>query len=104
MIIPDTRDALIQAKNIWIKGGSLKAGKVDQPFTHKLTISISGNKDDLGFTVNPELTGNKMIVNTGRLELFGSPPATIWTKLTAFADKGATSITVASASGWVVGD
>lgn len=35
-----------------------------------------------------------MFVVTGKLDLFGSPPATVQTKLTAFADKGATSITV----------
>lgn len=45
-----------------------------------------------------------MIVNTGRLELFGNPPGTIWTRLTAFADKGATSITVGNVTGWKVGD
>jgi len=45
-----------------------------------------------------------MLVNTGRLELFGLAPSAVWTRLIAFADKGATSIKVASATGWVVGD
>ncbi len=45
-----------------------------------------------------------MFVVTGVLELFGSAPASVWTRLTAFADKGATSITVESAAGWKVGD
>jgi hypothetical protein len=60
--------------------------------------------NDTGITVSPDLVGNKMIVNTGRLELFGTPPATIWTKLTAFANIGETSITLESASGWKIGD
>lgn len=67
IIIPDTQDITISADNIWIKGGSLKAGTKDAPFTHKLTIQLKGLKDDLGFTVSPDLTGKKMLVNTGRL-------------------------------------
>lgn len=45
-----------------------------------------------------------MFVVTGRLELYGNPPATTWTRLTTFADKGATSINVNSTTGWAVGD
>lgn len=35
-----------------------------------------------------------MFVNTGGLWLYGNPPNTIWTKLTDFADAGATEIKV----------
>jgi len=45
-----------------------------------------------------------MFVVTGNLELYGSPPATAWSRLTAFADIGATSITVGNVSGWKIGD
>lgn len=45
-----------------------------------------------------------MFVVTGKLELFGTAPATTWTRMTAFADAGTNSITVASASGWKIGD
>ena len=45
-----------------------------------------------------------MFVNTGRLELYGMPPETIWTRLTTFADRNSTWIKVASATGWKVGD
>jgi len=104
IIIPDSQDILIEAENIWIKTGSLKAGTNTTPFTHKLALQINGNFDDIGFTVSPDLTGNKMIVNTGRLQLFGSPPTTTWTRLTAFANIGDTSITVLSTAGWKIGD
>jgi len=97
IIIPDTQDILIEAENVWIKSGSLKAGTNTTPFSHQLTIQVNGNMDDIGLTVSPDLTGNKMIVNTGRLELFGTPPATSWTKLTSFANAGDTSINVLSA-------
>lgn len=63
-----------------------------------------GNKNGSGFTVSPDLTGNKMFVVTGKLELFGIAPSSVWTRMTAFADKGTSSITVASAAGWKVGD
>jgi hypothetical protein len=59
-----------------------------------LTFQINGLKDDPGFAVSPELAGNKMFVNTGRLELFGVAPTSIWTRMTAFASIGDTSITV----------
>ena len=53
IIIPDTQDVTIQADNIWIKGGSLKAGNSTSHFTHKLVIQLNGNKNDLGITVSP---------------------------------------------------
>jgi hypothetical protein len=82
----------------------MKAGSSETSFTHSLRIQLNGNQMATGFTVSPDLTGNKMFVVTGRLELYGVAPANIWTKLTAFADKGATSITVDNATGWKVGD
>ncbi len=45
-----------------------------------------------------------MFVNTGGLYLYGVTPNTIWTRLYAFADAGATQIQVQNPSGWAVGD
>lgn len=39
--IPHTE---IFANNIWIRGGKLVAGSADEPFTSKLTITLTGNK------------------------------------------------------------
>ena len=36
IIIQDKLNIEIIADNIWIKGGSIKAGKVELPFTHDL--------------------------------------------------------------------
>lgn len=106
VIIPNTTniDITIEAENIWIKGGSFKAGTTSNPFPKKLTIRLLGVQNATGFTVSPDLTGNKMFVNTGRLELIGVPPTTTWTRLTAFANKGATTLRVASTAGWKAGD
>ena len=48
--------------------------------------------------------GNKVILNTGNFTLRGNPPASTATRLTKPLEKGSKTITVADASGWVVGD
>ena len=35
-------------------------------------------------------SGNKMLAVTGGLEFYGNPPRTIWSRLTATAEVGAT--------------
>ena len=67
IIIEDKRDITIVAENIWIKGGSIKAGSTEAAFTHQLVFQLNGNQNATGFTVSPDLTGNKMFVVTGRL-------------------------------------
>jgi hypothetical protein len=70
----------------------LKVGSPTNPFTHEFIIQLNGNKNATGITISPELAGNKMMAITGKLELYGATPNSIWTKMTEFADKGATSI------------
>lgn len=77
---------------------------MSEPFSRKLEFVVNGEKDDIGITVSPDLTGNKMIVNTGTLELIGKPPGTTWTRLMEFANVADTTITVENATGWKVGD
>jgi hypothetical protein len=74
LTIPNTQDFLIQANTIWINNGHVKAGDKSAPFTRKLTFQINGLKTDPGIVVSPALAGNKLFVNTGRLELFGVAP------------------------------
>jgi hypothetical protein len=54
--------------------------------------------------IDPLVVGNKMFVVTGSLLLYGVVPGTTWTKLSAIARAGDTSITVLATSGWAVGD
>jgi hypothetical protein len=49
-------------------------------------------------------SGNKMIVVTGTLSLYGNAPNTIWTYLLSTVSLGSTSILVESCTGWNVGD
>ena len=45
-----------------------------------------------------------MLAVTGGLQMYGKPPGTIWTRLTATASPGDTSIEVLQADDWKVGD
>lgn len=98
------RDTTISANAIWIRAGSLNAGNATSPFGYKLNINLLGNKTSSGYTINPHVAGNKFMVVTGTLSLYGKPPSTVWTRLTAKAAAGATTISVASTTGWAVGD
>jgi hypothetical protein len=100
----DNRDTVIQAQVIWIRSGSLNAGNSSSAFNYSLTIYINGSKSDRSFVVDPFVAANKYIVVTGNLSLYGTAPSTVWTRLTAKAAAGSTTITVASTSGWAVGD
>ena len=105
VIIPENNiDVHLIADSIWIRAGSLKAGSSSEPFPGSITIQINGNKSDPGYVFSEEIVGNKEFVVTGKLHLFGQAPSTVWTKLTSFAYAGDNSITVASVSGWAVGD
>jgi hypothetical protein len=84
--------------------GSLNAGTSSTPYPGKLTIKLNGNKNDIGIVIDPQVAGNKMLAVTGKLQLFGPIPTTTWTKLTAFARPGDTTIDVISTAGWQIGD
>ena len=98
------RDTVIQADSIFIRAGSLNAGNTTSPFKYKLNIILTGTKTGPNYVINPTVAGNKFLVVTGVLSLYGQPPSTVWTQLAAKASAGATTITVASAGGWAVGD
>ena len=103
VIIPATNTEVhIKAEGIWIKAGSLSTEKDSSLgyYPGTVTIELMGNKNDAGYVFTPDLAGNKIMVITGKLELYGKPPSTPWTKLKAFAYAGDTSITVQSAGGW----
>jgi len=48
--------------------------------------------------------GNKVMAVTGALDLYGTIPSNVITRLSETAAVGATVIKVVSASGWVAGD
>lgn len=94
LIFNQTKDSKLEAKNIWVKNGRIIIGSEAEPFTHKAEIILHGEKDDPYVTLDPDASGNKMLAVTGGLFFYGKVPATVWTRLTAIATVGATSITV----------
>lgn len=66
---------------MWIRAGSLQAGSSSEPFPGNFTIEIRGNRDDVGIVIDENIAGNKMIVVTGELLLYGNAPSTTWTRL-----------------------
>jgi len=103
-VIISDRNTAITAEYIWIRAGSLNAGNASSPFNSSVTITLNGLRNSTSLVIDEMLAGNKFMVVTGALNLYGQTPGTVWTRLTAKAAAGAQSITVASASGWAVGD
>lgn len=54
--------------------------------------------------IDPLLTGNKLFVVTGGLNLYGSPPSTVIATLTETVFKGSNTIKVDSYTDWKAGD
>lgn len=104
LIIDDTRDVTIIANFIHVRAGNLSAGSTSNPFTHKLTIQINGNKQDSTYVIDPSLTGNKLFVITGFLNLVSNPPETTIATLTQTVLANTNTIVVDSCTGWAVGD
>ena len=104
VVAHDTRDVYIRAKSIHIRAGNISVGNPTTPFTHKFTIQINNTQDDPGWVIDPLIVGNKFITVTGSLNLYGSPPSSVFTDLTQTAFANSTLIYVASSAGWQVGD
>lgn len=104
LIADDTRDVNVTARSIFIRAGNVTAGSPTNPFMHKLTIQVSNTKEDPGWYIDPLVAGNKYIVVTGSLNLYGVAPTTVTTTLTAPASMGDQVINVASSTNWTVGD
>ena len=67
-------------------------------------IQINGQRNDIGFTIDPLIAANKFMVVTGSLNLFGKAPTTVHTFLTQTAQAGTSTIRVGSSTDWIVGD
>lgn len=98
------RDTIITAQSFWIRYGSFSAGNSTSPLDQALTFVLNGARLGANFTVANNITSNKFFVLSGRLELYGPAPTTMWARLTAQVAVGQTNMTVSSTTGWAVGD
>lgn len=95
----------LKSKSIYVKGGVLKAGEPNAPFAQKITIEIHGERTNPTVLVDDHVDGgNKNLIVTGELSLYGVTPAVVMTRLAAYADKGANTVTVTDNVDWKVGD
>ncbi len=90
LIADDTRDIYITAQSIHIRAGSITAGSSSAPFLHKFTIQVNNTANAEEWTVDEMISGNKFLVVSGSLNLYGTPPATTSTYLTQTALSGDT--------------
>lgn len=104
LIADDTRDVNITARSIFIRAGNVTAGSPSSPFTHKFIIQINNTKEDRGWYIDPLVAGNKYLIVTGSLNLYGVAPSSVQTSLTEPALAGSKVIKVEDSAGWQVGD
>src|SRR5690606_19547593 len=81
--------------------GELAIGSEDSPHTRKATITFTDNVK--GEDVMAGMGDRGIMISGGTLNLHGDRTHT-WTKLSATAEAGSTTIEVLDASGWLVGD
>jgi cell migration-inducing and hyaluronan-binding protein len=96
-----SNNADVELTTEWIMlHGELQIGTEAKPFTRKATITLTDN------VKGEQMMGmgdRGIMLSGGTLNLHGDRTNT-WTKLSATANAGATSIQVLNASGWRVGD
>lgn len=95
----------LRCKQLFVRAGELIIGTETTPFATKATITLYGEYADRTVAYsNSVYAGNKLIANIGKVHMYGTIPATEMTRLLAPAAIGATTITVAPALTWAVGD
>jgi hypothetical protein len=92
------KDLELQTDYIAVQG-AMKIGSAINPFSSKLNITLTGSA-----TENIMNMGSRGILVMGSLEVYGTPPATTWTKLADHAAAGSSSLGLLVATGWKTGD
>jgi len=61
------------------------------PFPGKINIILEGDLEEDSLVIDDNIdAGNKVLVVTKGLELYGKFPETVWTRLAAYADANVT--------------
>jgi cell migration-inducing and hyaluronan-binding protein len=96
----DESDLELETEWIYVPGGELTIGTADSPHTSKATITLTDKVT--GEDINT-MGDRGIMLMRGTLNLHGTRDHT-WSKLSATAERGATSIQLLDASGWEAGD
>lgn len=79
----------------------MSLGSPNAPYTGKAAIELDGSFGDDALIIDPFIdASSKVLAVTGTLNIYAQAPASVWTRLGAFASAGDTQITVISAAGW----
>ncbi len=92
------KDVALTAASIRVTG-ALLAGTANEPYAHRASITLTGTPASVN-----DGTSRGLVVQGGRLELFGAVPQPVWTRLNDHAGAGAKSLTLASTVNWRNGD
>jgi hypothetical protein len=111
LVASDASDVHLLADSIKVlDGGVLEIGSAAAPFTHRATITLTGERsthtarsEDTGLD-NDGVARGLMVMPGGSLLLFGAVPSRRVVPLGDHAASGATSLTLASAVDWKAGD
>ena len=118
LVFADEADLSFNASYIYVQGGRFEVGSEATPFTHKLVITLHGDRftsveiPDIGAKVLAVSNRDGMAMGGGgfaglgqvamttsyaygALELHGQPRLRVWTRLAAPASAGSYSVTVA---------
>jgi hypothetical protein len=91
-------DIELTAKSIRVSG-ALEAGAPTEPYVHRATITLTGAP-----AASNDGVSRGIVVQGGRLALYGAVPQPVWTRLNDHAAAGARSLTLASTVNWRAGD
>jgi hypothetical protein len=97
-------DANVELQADWIRitaSGALRAGAAGAPLTGTATITLKASDPTQSIS---GMGTRGILVEGGKLELFGLVPAVPWTRLNTHLEAGAKEVMLAAAPGWKVGD
>jgi G8 domain len=80
--------------------GALQIGSAAQPHAHRATITLAG----LPLARGNDGVARGLNVQGGKLELHGTSPKPVWTRLGDHASAGSTQLTLATDTDWHAGD
>ena len=92
------RDLALTAKSIRVTG-ALEAGAPTEPYVHRATITLTGAPGG-----SNDGASRGIVVQGGRLALYGAVPQPVWTRLNDHAAAGTRTLTLASTVNWRAGD
>lgn len=94
------KDLHLKVKYIFIKAGELIIGNATNPFTKNAKITLYGEKENSHIVFDNAIeAGNKIIVNTGNISIYGKL-RNMMSRLLAEANSGATTILVETGLDW----